>query len=62
MRALRIYADTSILGGYFDVEFMTDTKLLFDEIIKGNYKLVISDLTEKELLNAPDRVKTLLRD
>lgn len=36
--------------------------MLFDEILHGEYKLVISDLTERELVNAPERVRTLLRD
>ena len=62
MRKLRVYIDTSILGGYFDDEFSIDTKQLFDEILRGEYKLVISDLTEKELVNAPDKVKILLKD
>ena len=62
MRKLRIYIDTSVLGGYFDDEFSIDTKRLFEEILRGEYKLVISDLTEKELVDAPDRVKTLLKD
>ena len=62
MRKLRIYIDTSVLGGYFDDEFNIDTKQLFEEILQGEYKLVISDLTEKELVNAPERVKTLLKD
>ena len=62
MRKLRIYIDTSVLGGYYDDEFNKDTKRLFDEIGRGKFKLVISDLTERELVNAPERVKTLLRD
>jgi len=62
MKKLRIYIDTSVLGGYFDDEFNVDTKLLFEEILRGEYRLVISDLTERELVNAPDRVRTLLRD
>ncbi len=62
MRKLRIYTDTSVIGGYFDDEFNIDTKLLFDEIKNGVYQLVISDLTEKELIKAPDKVKTLLKD
>jgi predicted nucleic acid-binding protein len=62
MKKLRIYIDTSVLGGYFDDEFNVDTKLLFDEILRGDFKLVISDLTERELVNAPERVRTLLRD
>jgi predicted nucleic acid-binding protein len=62
MRKLRIYIDTSVIGGFFDDEFCTDTKRLFDQIHQGDYKLVISDLTEKELVNAPSKVRTLLRD
>jgi predicted nucleic acid-binding protein len=62
MKKLRIYIDTSVLGGYFDDEFNVDTKLLFDEILRGEYNLVISDLTVRELVNAPERVRTLLRD
>ena len=62
MRKLRIYIDTSVIGGYFDTEFSAETKLLFEKIKQGEFQLVISDLTEKELLNAPERVKTLLKD
>jgi predicted nucleic acid-binding protein len=62
MRKLRIYIDTSVLGGYFDDEFNIDTKKLFEEIRQGDFRLVISDLTERELINAPDEVKTLLQD
>ena len=60
MRKLRIYLDTSVVGGYFDDEFSNDTQLLFNEIIRGEYQLVISDLTEKELVNAPESVGNLL--
>lgn len=62
MKKLRIYIDTSVLGGYFDDEFDVDTKLLFDEIVRGEYKLVISDLTERELVIAPEQVRALLKD
>lgn len=62
MRKLRIYLDTSVIGGYFDDEFSNDTQLLFDEIIEGEYRLVISDLTENELVNAPEPVRNLLKD
>jgi hypothetical protein len=34
---LRVYIDTSVIGGYFDDEFSNDTKLLFNEILKGPY-------------------------
>lgn len=62
MRIQRIYIDTSVLGGYFDKEFDIATRRLFDEVKKGEYKIVVSNITEGELLNAPERVRTLLND
>ena len=50
MRPIRIYADTSVFGGFFDTEFDKETKLLFDKILKGEFKLIISDLTQNELI------------
>lgn len=56
----RLYLDTSVFGGYFDAEFELWTKMLFDKIIEGRYKVVYSELTNIELTNAPERVKNLL--
>ena len=53
----RLYLDTSVFGGYFDAEFELWTKLLFDKIIEGKYKVIYSELTSIELNNAPGRVK-----
>jgi len=52
--------DTSVYGGYFDKEFEKWTKLLFDKIVGGNYKILYSKLTDAELLVAPERVKNLV--
>jgi predicted nucleic acid-binding protein len=62
MRIQKIYIDTSILGGYFDKEFDIATRRLFEEVKKGEYKVVVSNITEGELLNAPERIRTLLND
>ena len=62
MRIQKIYIDTSVLGGYFDSEFEADTRVLFEQVIKGEYKIVISEVTEGELLRAPENLKTLLND
>jgi len=62
MRNQRIYIDTSVLGGYFDKEFDVATQRLFNEVKNGEYKIVISNITEGELLNAPEKVRTLLND
>jgi predicted nucleic acid-binding protein len=62
MRPIRIYVDTSIFGGFYDSEFDKETKLLFDKILNGEFKLVISDLTQNELIKAPENVRNLLAD
>ena len=55
-----IYLDTSVFGGYFDDEFELWTKILFDKIIKGEIRMLYSQMTEIELENAPQQVKDLL--
>jgi len=62
MSVQRIYIDTSVLGGYFDSEFEFPTRKLFNEIKKGEYKIVLSNITEGELLSAPERVSNLLNE
>jgi len=62
MRPIRIYVDTSVFGGFFDTEFDKETKVLFDKILKGEFKLIISDLTQNELIKAPEIVKNLIID
>ncbi len=57
----RIYLDTSVFGGYFEAEFELWTKLLIDKIIKGEIKMLYSQLTEIELNRAPQHVKNLVK-
>ncbi|MDR3134174.1 MAG: type II toxin-antitoxin system VapC family toxin [Prevotellaceae bacterium] len=61
-RKLTLYLDTSVIGGYYDDEFQQDTQRLFQTIKNGKYDVAISDLTLKELIKAPQNVKTLLHD
>ncbi|MCL1946187.1 MAG: hypothetical protein FWF51_03415 [Chitinivibrionia bacterium] len=49
-----LYLDTSIFGGYYDEIFMQDTRLLFEKIKAGKYKVFVSDTVENELENAPE--------
>jgi len=59
-RKISLYLDTSVIGGYFDDIFMQDTQLLFEKIKNGEYSAFISDMTKKELLKSPDKVRNLL--
>ncbi len=62
MKTLKLYIDTSVIGGYFDPEFEFETKKLFESVRNQEYDLVLSDVTQRELLGAPQHVKTLLND
>lgn len=56
---LRVYVDTSVVGGYFDDEFEDVTKLFFDRIFKKDFSVYFSEISEAELSLAPDFVKDL---
>lgn len=58
----KIYIDTSVFGGYFDVEFEIPTKLFFKELKSNNNILLLSDVTISELENAPFKVKELVNE
>lgn len=55
-----VYIDTSVVGGLFDEEFQLWTKLFFEEVTQGNYKVAVSDILLMELANAPIKVKDYL--
>ena len=59
-RKLILYLDTSVIGGYYDIEFEKDTKLLFENIRSGEFEMMYSNITEEELLDAPNPVKILI--
>jgi len=55
----RIYLDTSVIGGYYDTEFEEDTRILFEKIKLGQFHVVLSDVTEGELQEAPEMIRNL---
>ena len=54
---MKLYLDTSVYGGYYDDEFMDDTRLLFDCINKNNIEVIISPIVELELMKARKDVR-----
>lgn len=58
---LRVYADTSVIGGCLDSEFELASRRLFAKFESGEYLLVLSDVTLSELERAPDAVQDLVR-
>jgi predicted nucleic acid-binding protein len=57
---MRIYVDTSVIGGFYDKEFEEVTSQFFKLVDKGKITLVVSELLEAELLRAPVHVRNHL--
>ena len=60
MKTLRIYVDTSVLGGCFDREFAPWSRSLSEDFRQARFKPVFSDVTAAEVLRAPKHVRNLL--
>jgi len=60
MKQQRIYIDTSIVGGFFDIEFEKETKMLFERLENKEVIFVVSSVLKQELERAPELVRTLL--
>jgi hypothetical protein len=56
---LRIYIDTSVLGGCFDVEFAPWSNGLMRDFRAGRLVPVLSDVTAAEVGSAPEPVRDL---
>ncbi len=57
---MRIYIDTSVVGGYYDKEFEEPTRELFEKVESGEFILIVSELLQAELLRAPEYVRNHL--
>lgn len=58
----RLYIDTSVFGGYYDVEFKDFTIPLFQRINNEEFKLLYSSVIQDELENAPEKVKNVIKE
>jgi hypothetical protein len=58
----RVYIDTSVIGGCIDDEFASWSKLLFEEFRSVIKIAVVSDLTLRELEEAPNEVRAILSE
>ncbi|HCN83790.1 MAG TPA: PIN domain protein [Sphingobacteriaceae bacterium] len=56
----RLYIDTSVFGGHYDIEFAEFTVPLFERINNGEFTLLFSVVTQEELENAPKNVQKLV--
>ena len=56
---MKFYVDTSVWGGHEDEEFDAWTIPFFEQARQGRFTIVLSDVTLRELLLAPIRVRKL---
>ena len=55
MKAIRVYIDTSIIGGKFDSEFKKASEMFFQQVNENKFHLIISALVQEEISAAPKR-------
>mgnify|MGYP006287636677 CR=1 FL=1 len=52
----QVYIDTSVFGGYFDIEFEESTKIFFKVLTTKKIRILVSEILELEVYRAPDNV------
>ncbi len=57
---MRVYTDTSVLGGCEDEEFAEHSVRLMEDFVRGERVLVLSNLTVQELASPPVNVRRRL--
>ena len=62
IHCVRVYLDTSAIGGVFDEEFQEDSRRLFKAIRDGRATALISSVTQEELEGASTHVQAVLLD
>ncbi len=59
---MKVYTDTSVIGGCFDPEFKEWSNALFQEFIAGTKQIMLSDLTLQELELARNEVREKVKE
>jgi predicted nucleic acid-binding protein len=62
MKKLRVYIDTSVVGGCHDEEFQVESRMLMDMARRGSVVLLVSHVLFDELAAAPVKVQSVLTD
>jgi predicted nucleic acid-binding protein len=59
---MKVYTDTSVIGGYFDKEFQEWSVALWDEFLQGAKHIMFSELTAQELEFAREEIRNLINE
>ncbi|MBN1901841.1 PIN domain-containing protein, partial [Candidatus Sumerlaeota bacterium] len=61
MRKIRVYVDTSVFGGTQDEEFSEASLRFFERVSRGDFRILLSPETLRELSRAPEPVRVVWR-
>jgi predicted nucleic acid-binding protein len=61
MRKIRVYVDTSVFGGVEDDEFAGPSQRFFERVRRGEFLVLMSQLTWDELADAPAKVQNVVK-
>ncbi|GHT42581.1 hypothetical protein FACS189443_5750 [Planctomycetales bacterium] len=61
-RFRRVYVDTSVVGGAVEPEFQELKKPFWDAVADGNISIVVSEILDRELKGAPEKVRLFFAD
>jgi predicted nucleic acid-binding protein len=62
MKRLTLYVDASVIGGWEDAEFSENSQALWSLFVRGEFTMVLSEHTLRELENAPEAVRRRVLD
>jgi predicted nucleic acid-binding protein len=62
MKAIRVYADTSVFGGVYDDEFKQPSLTFFEQVKSGQFVLVTSAVVQDEMVAAPLTVRRFFEE
>jgi hypothetical protein len=58
---IRVYVDTSVFGGIEDQEFADASRKFFDNVLRGEFVILLSAQTLLELSLAPQNIRNLIK-
>lgn len=62
MKRLRVYVDSSVIGGCLEPKFAVPSLKLLDNALSGSIILLVSTITREELKLAPSEVQRVLQE
>jgi predicted nucleic acid-binding protein len=61
-KILRVYVDSSAVGGAFNKRIAQETAPFWDAVARGEIIVILSDVLEKELRKAPERAREFVAE